>query len=109
MTWNNSRPYTKKYKRIVDLKLLKYISEKPCLVCGRLGPSDPHHVKSKGSGGSDIRTNVIPLCRKHHTEIHATGINRFCEKYEGAAVWLSVNGWSFNPNINKWRWGQDEY
>lgn len=34
----------------------------PCAACGRLGPSDPAHVISRGAGGGD-RGNVIPLCK----------------------------------------------
>lgn len=30
--------------------------------------SDPHHVTSRGAGGGDTADNVMPLCRKHHSE-----------------------------------------
>jgi hypothetical protein len=98
----------KRSKRTVDLALLKTVRAQPCLVCRNYGESDPHHVKSKGSGGHDIPTNVVPLCRKHHTEIHAIGLNRFSEKYVEISLWLSRNGWAYNPNINKWKSGQYE-
>ena len=29
---------------------------------------DPHHIKTRGSGGSDAKENLITLCRKHHNE-----------------------------------------
>jgi hypothetical protein len=40
-----------------------------------------HHVKSKGSGGSDTEDNLWPLCVKHHAEIHNLGVFTFCDKY----------------------------
>jgi hypothetical protein len=100
-----------KKNRIVDLKLLSRIRKQICLVYSCAEPkdrcvlptcSDAHHVKSVGSGGHDLETNVIPLCRKHHTEIHAIGLNRFSEKYAKVSVWLSRNGWSYNSNCNRW-------
>ena len=90
-----------KSKRIVDRKLLDKIKKLPCLICGFLG-CDPHHIKTVGSGGDDSLTNVIPLCRKHHTEIHSIGLNRFSEKYNNLSIWLSRNNWSFSSVTNKW-------
>lgn len=42
--------------------------------------SDPHHVRSRGAGGSDI-DNVIPLCRRHHQMFHQEGLPRMEDKY----------------------------
>lgn len=50
----------------------------PCIVCGR-GPSDPHHVKSRGAGGRDEHT--VPLDRQHHDELHTIGRHAFEKKY----------------------------
>ena len=30
----------------------------------------PHHIKSFGSGGSDEKNNLIPLCASCHFKIH---------------------------------------
>jgi hypothetical protein len=48
-------------------KYLAYVRTLPCCVAnGRcLGQIIPHHVKSRGAGGSD--TDTIPLCAAHHT------------------------------------------
>ncbi len=27
---------------------------------------DVHHITSKGAGGSDVKENLVTLCRKHH-------------------------------------------
>jgi hypothetical protein len=40
----------------------------PCDLCGSPPPSDPHHARSRGAGGT--AKHLIPLCRKHHRRIH---------------------------------------
>lgn len=52
--------------KIVDKPLLDEMRRSPiCQYCGRPTPSgcDPAHVLSRGAGGSDIRSNVLALCR----------------------------------------------
>lgn len=66
-----------KPKRIVDETYKIWIKGHPCLVCWN--PSDPHHLKSRGSGGSDY--TCIPLCRKHHSELEQIGKKRFETKH----------------------------
>jgi hypothetical protein len=80
-----------KPKRIVNKELLKYIREELfCIVCGDRFP-DPHHVTSKGAGGPDISTNLMPLCGPgHHTEIHKIGIRAFAIKYPSVRHWLEL-------------------
>jgi len=56
---------------------LDFIRSLPCMILG--GRSDPHHVKSRGAGGSDFL--CIPLSRKYHTEIEVIGIGRFEKKH----------------------------
>lgn len=70
-----------KPKRIVNKKLLKDTSNNPCTVCGTY-PSDPHHIKTRGSGGGDTASNLLALCRVHHVEIHKIGSRTFMKKYE---------------------------
>ena len=42
--------------------------------------ADPAHVvHSQGAGGDS--THLIPLCRKHHTEQHNTGVETFAAKH----------------------------
>jgi 5-methylcytosine-specific restriction endonuclease McrA len=36
----------------------------------RTGYVDPHHIKSRGSGGGDTRLNLIGLCRECHNKVH---------------------------------------
>ena len=70
-----------KPKRKADKDYLLYIRSLPCAVRDHTceGEIAPHHVKTKGSGGSDYAT--IPLCAKHHAEIHAIGKDTFATKY----------------------------
>ncbi len=42
------------------------------------------HVKSWGSGGQDWQ--AVSLCRNHHVEQHAIGIETFAEKH-GVDLW----------------------
>ena len=61
-----------KPSRDVDKILRIFITEKPCLGCGRPLYNDPHHLKTRGAGGGD-RDNMVPLCRVCHTEAHMKG------------------------------------
>lgn len=87
--------------RKVDKTLLSNIRKKRCIVCGALNP-DPHHVKSKKSGGDDIESNLMPLCREHHAQCHKIGLNRFADKYTQVKGWLKHYGWEVNPISCKW-------
>lgn len=38
---------------------------------GCSGGFDVHHIETRGSGGDDVVTNLVCLCRKHHNLVHA--------------------------------------
>ena len=43
-----------------------------CVVCfGHY--NEIHHIVPKSLGGEDVAENKVPLCQKHHKEIHRTG------------------------------------
>lgn len=65
-----------------DNKLL--IASLPCQVCNRPGPSDVHHWKTRGAGGTDDLENLVSLCRNHHMEFHSTGRKTFWHKHKEA-------------------------
>lgn len=47
----------------------------PCDVCGKPGPSEPHHARTRGAGGS--KRDLLPLCLRCHREAHdGNGISR---------------------------------
>lgn len=68
-----------------------------CLVC-KTTPSDPAHVKSYASGGPDAEFNLIPLCRKCHTEQHKIGQMTFIHKYLAVYFELQLKGWEIHKN-----------
>ena len=70
----------KKTIREINTDYLEYIRSLPCLICNKQPPSHPHHTKTRGSGGSDLTT--IPLCFKHHREVHIIGKKTFQKKYD---------------------------
>ncbi len=63
--------------QIIDAAVLAEIRELPCAICGRPGPSSPHHFyHRKGMGGAghiDHRYNVLPVCLACHDRIHYEG------------------------------------
>lgn len=75
-------------------KRKNYKSDKPCLVCGenRENMVCMHHIKTRKSGGSDESFNLMPLCQKHHNEIHSSGTYSFVTKYR-LQEWMMSNGW----------------
>lgn len=82
-----------KPKRVINRALLDSIAALPCLVCG--GKSDPCHIKSRGAGGADNPENLLPLCRRHHSESHSMNWHRFAGKYPVVYWALKVRGWGF--------------
>lgn len=63
------------------------------MACGRGPRSDPAHLRSVGAGGGDELTNLIPLCRRCHSEQHRTGIRTFVQKYNLPVEW-ETTGWA---------------
>jgi hypothetical protein len=68
------------------------IRKTPCLVC-RSTPCDVAHIKTQGSGGSDEAWNLMPICRRHHSEQHTIGILSFSSKYLQVATYMADHGW----------------
>ena len=66
----------KKPKRYENKAYLAHVRD---LGCFCFDDADSHHLKTKGSGGSDL--TCVPLCRRHHSEIHQIGREKFEKKY----------------------------
>lgn len=81
-----------KQKRIVDKELIETVKGLPCLACGKEPCGDAHHVKSRGSGGHDIATNLMPLCREHHVAVHVIGMKKFAKIHMIVRHWLKFAG-----------------
>ena len=65
-------------KRYVNLKHLKYVRERPCMVCGTDYGIEAHHLLRpwRGARGMSLKAgdeNTVPLCNKHHRELHQIG------------------------------------
>jgi ERF superfamily len=62
-------------RRLRDKTHVRYVSTRPCLICGR-HPSDPHHVRiaqQRALGRKVSDEFTVPLCRSHHREVHRGG------------------------------------
>lgn len=83
-----------KPKRISNPFLLKWIRDNcRCIVCGDQ-PVDPHHIKTKGSGGDDAPSNIMPLCREHHCDWDAPwkGPGWMIRNHPDVRMWLLATG-----------------
>lgn len=89
-----------KNKRIVNKDLIDNVKRQKCLCCG-VSPVDAHHIKSVRSGGHDIDSNLMPLCRAAHTKIHSKGLNYMAMAYSNIQDWLESHGWA--KEQGKWR------
>jgi len=69
------KPYPKPHRETNRALLDAVKARKVCIVRNMYGACegefDPHHIKSKGSGGGDTLDNVCCLCRRHHTLAHS--------------------------------------
>jgi hypothetical protein len=78
-------PQFPKPKRVIDPTFLNRVRHSRCAVVGCCRfYIDPHHLITRGSGGSDH--TAIPLCREHHAELHTIGKKRFEEEC-GLDLW----------------------
>jgi Rad52/22 family double-strand break repair protein len=65
-------------KRHRSKEHLQFVSQHPCIVCGR-APSHAHHVRFAQSKGIGLKVSdefTVPLCALHHSDIHTTGDER---------------------------------
>lgn len=65
--------------RVEDEEYLDFIRSQPCLVC-LTPPCDPEHVYRQAHGRNDYL--AAPLCRKHHTERGAMGVQTWEDHYK---------------------------
>lgn len=77
--------------RVENDDVLEKYRNAPCVICK--DPSDPAHIKSKGSGGPDADFNLIPFCRLHHVEQHAKGFIHMSQKYPEVWSYLRRRSW----------------
>ena len=68
----------------IDRYVYACLLRKKCVVCGQ--KADLHHVDAIQMGNDRTKINHIgrrclPLCRKHHNEIHTIGTTAFLDRY----------------------------
>jgi hypothetical protein len=61
-----------------------------------------HHVKHRGSGGTDDKWNLMPLTTEMHTRVHMFGLVKFAEMFSGVKKWLIENDWEYDDFLKKW-------
>lgn len=98
---NNFHPYSKEQQlyRIPkknlkkNPKALKEFKKKypKCIICNK--PQHTHHKTTRGAGGADKENNLMPLCLKHHNELHTIGKKTFRKKYK-----FQIENWEGRKN-----------
>jgi len=53
----------------------------PCWIC-RDPRSEWHHLQSRRCGGSDLPSNLLELCRRHHSLIHSMGTKTATKEFK---------------------------
>lgn len=62
-----------KRRRWISEKYTRWVKSQLCACCGKQA-DDPHHLIGHSQGGMGTKAHdlwVLPLCRKHHDELHA--------------------------------------
>lgn len=92
--------------RVINKALLSAYRQLNCIACLPVKNNNDtvaHHIKSRGAGGDDISSNLMPLCVKHHAEVHTYGLSIFSNKYSIVKMFLENNGWYYDETMRKWR------
>lgn len=66
-----------------------------------LGDVVMHHIKTRGSGGSDHSDNLMPLCVLHHNHIHKKPLKDFVDTYK-LGSYMDSKGWEYIGVLRKW-------
>ena len=90
-----------KLKRVKNKILRRSYHDKTCILCKN--PATHAHIKSRGSCGDYVETNIAALCGQHHTEHGSIGMTTFANKHGVFKMWLIDNGWIYNDFMGKWR------
>jgi hypothetical protein len=87
-------------RRVRDREHVRYVTQQPCLICGRR-PSDAHHLRFAQSSALSCKVSnefTVPLCRGHHREVHHCGDEATWWKKAGIdptitarALWLETH------------------
>ena len=76
--WKNDNDVEIPYFDIDDYRS----RHKVCEACGEWQEqTDIHHIKTRGSGGTDNPSNILALCRLHHTQFHSGAPEDFSKEF----------------------------
>lgn len=82
---------------------LRFVGAQPCLVCAQL-PCDAHHLKfaqTKAMGRKVSDEFAVPLCRKHHHDLHQHGNEMaWWANLKITPIQIAKELWESNP-VNK--------
>lgn len=87
-----------KKKRKQDRQYLDYVKTLPCCICSSRKEITPSHIKTRGSGGSDLPHNVFPMCISCHITWGQLGNSRFLERFPEFLSRLRMMGWVLQPS-----------
>ena len=83
-----------------DRKHLQFVAERPCVICATNVDVDAHHIKmpdarickpaSSNIGMKADDRYTLPLCRRHHEELHAMGEKKFWGCFHVDATLLAL-------------------
>lgn len=59
-----------------DMKVLQSCRKPYCELCGSPAQGWPHHIRTRGAGGKEIKNNLIQLCGQCHRKVHDGKIKR---------------------------------
>lgn len=80
----------------------KFKTDERCVGCNVPPPNALHHLISRGAGGPDHPSNLIPLCVVCHDFVHRSGLTKLAHKGTVKA-WIEAKGWRYDTNYRKWR------
>lgn len=96
------KPITKTVRRRSKAHL-RYVGEQPCLICAQT-PCDAHHLKfaqTKAMGRKVSDEFAVPLCRKHHHDLHQNGNEiAWWADLKITPLQIAKNLWESNPINN---------
>lgn len=97
------KPPRRKKRSRKNSEVRKAVKSAPCVIKSPycVGPVDPCHIKSFGSGGVDEDWNLMSLCRFHHSLQHTLGIMTFLNRYPLAWECLKEKGWDVIEGIGR--------
>jgi hypothetical protein len=76
-----------------DPQYKAWIKTRPCAVCNRPGPSDPHHLPRRHGGPRSHDHTAVPVCRRCHNDIqHPKSLRGLFEGKTAEWYWLWHTG-----------------